>query len=247
MLAQVGSVADAVEALEAGVDGLIAQGREAGGHGLRSELASGTLPLASRLVTLASSPEYQRVVVLAAGGITDGRGLAAALALGCDGAVMGTRLWACRESIGDPALQASLLSADADDVVRTGVFDSIMNSYSAHPWPEPFDSVGVLKNVTWHTWHNRSRQGRRFGRNAGSNGPDDELLASSAAYKAAVRAGDPTVAGVWSGEGVGEVTEIEGAESVVRSAEVECIRQVDMLSSRIVRTGAVAGEPTSRL
>ena len=74
VFAQVGSIKEATEALACGVDGVIAQGREAGGHGLRSELGSGTLPLAARIVELARGNEATKeVVVLAAGGIVDGR------------------------------------------------------------------------------------------------------------------------------------------------------------------------------
>ena len=74
VFAQVGSIKEATEALACGVDGVIAQGREAGGHGLRSELGSGTLPLAARIVEIARGNEATKeVVVLAAGGIVDGR------------------------------------------------------------------------------------------------------------------------------------------------------------------------------
>ena len=179
VFAQVGSVQEANEALDAGVDGVIAQGREAGGHGLHTELGSGTLPFAARVVELARS-KAKDVVVLAAGGIVDGRGLAAALSLGCDGAVLGTRLWASQEAMGDASgvkrevsswlpgrtvfaslhaplssllnIQA-LLKAECDDVLRTKVFDILQDVGSADPWPQPFNSVGALKNDTTAQWH----------------------------------------------------------------------------------------------
>ena len=83
-------------------------------------------------------------VVLAAGGIADGHCLASCLALGCDGAVVGTRFWASEEALGYRAIKAALVGGtgsgsrgtSCDDVVRTTVFDALQNSYrfaSVHP------------------------------------------------------------------------------------------------------------------
>ena len=103
------------------------------------------------------------IVVLAAGGIVDGRGLAAALSLGCDGAVLGTRLWASQEAMGDEsgAKRDALVKADCDDVMRTKVFDILQDVGSSNPWPQPFDSVGALKNETTAKWHGEEEQVRR--------------------------------------------------------------------------------------
>ena len=104
------------------MDGVIAQGKEAGGHGMHPEMSSGTLPFARRVVdlaeTLAAGEEQRRVFVLAAGGIVDGAGAAAALCLGCDGAVLGTRLWATHQALGSERKKAELPRADCDDVMR---------------------------------------------------------------------------------------------------------------------------------
>ena len=78
-------------------------------------------------------------IVLAAGGITDGRGLAAALSLGCDGIVLGTRLWATKEALGD-----ALLRAEGDDVVRTRTFDAIQNGERERERERERDSVFVI-------------------------------------------------------------------------------------------------------
>jgi nitronate monooxygenase len=137
VVAQVGSVQQGIEALDAGVDCLVAQGSEAGGHGLRRELGNGTLALAARLVSVAAK-SHPHVPVLAAGGIVDGRGVAAVLALGCDGAVLGTRLWASQEAMGPDLFKERLVAAaSCDDVIRSTVFDHIQNAYHATPWPEP--------------------------------------------------------------------------------------------------------------
>jgi nitronate monooxygenase len=220
VLAQVGSVAEAREAIGVGVDGIIAQGREAGGHGLRSELGSGTLPLAAAVVNEAAhSPG--KPVVLAAGGITDGRGLAAALALGCDGAILGTRLWASREAMGDGKLKAQLVAATCDDVIRTRVFDTLQNATSPTPWPEPFDSVGALKNDTTAHWHS-DLEGLDAAVTLAIDGKSDVLSLFSASQAAA----DVSVCTVLAGEGVGLVGAVEGAEDIVRRVEAEAVSTV---------------------
>jgi nitronate monooxygenase len=225
VLAQVGSVAEAQEAIAVGVDGLIAQGREAGGHGLRSELGTGTLPLAAAVVNeAAQSPD--KPVVLAAGGITDGRGLAAALALGCDGAILGTRLWASREAMGDPTLKAQLVAATGDDVIRTRVFDTLQNATSPTPWPEPFDSVGALKNDTTSRWHG-DLEGLQAAVALAKDGKSN-VLSNFAVGQAAA---DVSVCTVLAGEGVGLVEAVEGAEDIVRRVEAEAISTVKRMQS----------------
>jgi nitronate monooxygenase len=71
------------------------------------------------------------IPVVAAGGIADGRGLAAALALGAVGVSMGTRFTASRESLWDPAMKAAAVAAGGDDTAQTRVFDVVR----AAPWP----------------------------------------------------------------------------------------------------------------
>ncbi len=114
VLHQVGSVAAAVHAKQAGVDVIIAQGGEAGGH-VAGQVS--TMVLAPRVVD-AVAP----TLVLAAGGIADARGLAAALCLGADGAVMGTRFLATPEANAHPLYQASVVAASEEDAVRTILF-----------------------------------------------------------------------------------------------------------------------------
>jgi len=85
VLHQVGSLEEAAKAKEAGVDGIIVQGREAGGHVIGQE---GLFPLLPRVVDLVSD---SGIPVIAAGGIVNGRGYVAALALGAQGVCLGTR------------------------------------------------------------------------------------------------------------------------------------------------------------
>ena len=111
---QVGSVADAQRAAAAGVDIIIAQGVEAGGH-VAGEVS--TLALVPRVVD-AVAPQP----VAAAGGIGDGRGVVAALALGAQAAVLGTRFLASAESRAHPHYKQKLLAANEEDTVRTILF-----------------------------------------------------------------------------------------------------------------------------
>jgi nitronate monooxygenase len=207
VVAQVGTVKEGLEALDAGVDCLVAQGSEAGGHGLRRELGNGTLALAARLARLAAK-SHPHVPVLAAGGIVDGRGVAAVLALGCDGAVLGTRLWASQEAMGPDSFKQRLVAAaSCDDVVRSTVFDHIQNVYSATPWPVPFDSVGALRNATSDLWDNRPEDLGNELRVENSDVVSD--------FRQAQKAEDADVVAVLCGQGVGEIDSIDTAFDIV--------------------------------
>jgi len=111
---QVGSVAAAQRSVRAGVDVVIAQGVEAGGH-VAGQVA--TSVLVPRVVdTVAPTP------VVAAGGIADARGLVAALALGAQGVVLGTRLLATPEARAHPVYKQRVMEAREEDTVRTTLF-----------------------------------------------------------------------------------------------------------------------------
>lgn len=112
---QCGSALEAAAAKRAGADAIIAQGFEAGGH------------VRGVVTTFALVPEVRDAIgdlpMLAAGGISDGRGLAAALALGADGAVFGTRFLASRESAAHQDYKRAVLAAHGSDTVHTKLFD----------------------------------------------------------------------------------------------------------------------------
>src|SRR5262249_14737198 len=113
------------QALDAGADILIAQGTEAGGHGASRT----TLDVVPAIVDLAAG----RVPVVAAGGIADGRGLAAMLMLGASGVLLGTRFYASQEAdIADEAKQR-VCAASAGGTVRGIIFDLSRNNV----WPAP--------------------------------------------------------------------------------------------------------------
>src|SRR5271157_433745 len=113
---QCGSAREAEDAVRAGADAIIAQGFEAGGH------VRGTV------TTLALIPEVRDAIgknipMLAAGGFADGRGLVAAIALGADGAVFGTRFLASDEAAAHPLYKKKVSQAHAEDTFHTTLYD----------------------------------------------------------------------------------------------------------------------------
>jgi nitronate monooxygenase len=158
LICQVQTLRHVDEALEAGADVIVAQGTEAGGHGGRRA----TLPFVPEVADYlaARSPD---TLLLAAGGIADGRGLAAALVLGADGAVVGTRFWACAEALTAQAATNHALGASGDDTVRTAAIDLLRGV----AWPAEF-SFRMLKNDLTAEWaHREVEAAARFGSLAG--------------------------------------------------------------------------------
>jgi NAD(P)H-dependent flavin oxidoreductase YrpB (nitropropane dioxygenase family) len=136
---QVGSVAEALRAVEDGIDVVIVQGSEAGGHNYGESSLLTLLPA----VRDAVGPEP---MLLAAGGIVDGRSLVAALMLGADGVWVGTRYLASVESEAHPEWKRRLLSARAVDTCCTHIFGR----------QDPlFNPIRVLRNKVVEEWNDR--------------------------------------------------------------------------------------------
>ena len=131
--------ADAARAADLGVDFVVVQGREAGGH------LVGEAPLMSLLPAVVD--KAGNVPVVAAGGIADGRGLAAALALGACGVWMGTRFVASVESGNHPNYKAKITEAKFSDLVETTLFDG--------GWPD--SPHRVIRNSTLTRWEQAGR------------------------------------------------------------------------------------------
>ena len=142
----VSGVPDAIRAVKAGADVIIAQGSEGGGH----VGTMGTLPLVPMVVD-AVGP----VPVLAAGGIADGRGLAASLALGADGVLIGTKFLATNESPLSPNAKAAILDSDGHDTVLTEIPDIATSS----TWPGAWSRV--RRNAFIAEWAGRENELRR--------------------------------------------------------------------------------------
>ena len=134
MIATVSDAQTTRRALDAGAEGLIAQGVEAGGHVL------GTTPLADLLPLVAEMAGD--VPVAAAGGLCDAQAIARTFALGASAAVLGTRFVAAEESEAHPAYWQALIAARAEDTVRTLCFDG--------GWPDA--PHRVLRNSTFRAW-----------------------------------------------------------------------------------------------
>lgn len=139
LICQVQSVAQAREVADQGADVVIAQGTEAGGHGA----ARATFPL----VPAVRDALPDNVVVVAAGGVGDGRGLAAALMLGADGVLVGTRFYATQESLAPEEGKKRLAGGSGDMTYRGSVFDKARGI----DWPAPYD-IRTLRNPFIDHW-----------------------------------------------------------------------------------------------
>lgn len=194
LIAQVQNLDQARRALDAGAEVIVAQGGEAGGHGMS---VRSTFTLVPEVVDVVAD-RSPATLVAAAGGVGDGRGLAAALALGADGAVVGTRFWATPEALVSPKAQQRAVAAGGDDTVRTRVYDVVRRL----DWPAGY-TVRALNNAFLGTWH----------------GNEAELSArlpeAIDAYEKAVAAEDFDTAAILIGEAVGVIREVRPAAEIV--------------------------------
>ncbi|MFM0008079.1 nitronate monooxygenase [Paraburkholderia dipogonis] len=135
----IGDPKDAARAKEFGVDFIVSQGREAGGHFI------GTAPTMSLLPSIVDAAKG--VPVVAAGGVADGRGLLAAMALGACGVWMGTRFVASKESASHRGYKERVVAARATDLVETELFDPV--GQECPHW--------VIRNSTFSKWEEAGR------------------------------------------------------------------------------------------
>ncbi len=185
LICQVQDVDGARKAQAAGADLIVAQGTDAGGHGG----GRATLPLVPAVVdAVAPTP------VLAAGGIADGRGLAAALMLGAGGALVGTRFYASEESLAHARAKQRITEAQDNATARTRVFVQVRSL----AWPAVYTGR-ALRNRFLERWDGRA----------------GDLAADAHAYHAAVREGDFDTAAVWAGEAVDLIRSVERAPALV--------------------------------
>ncbi len=117
LICQCQTIAHVDEAIAAGAAVVIAQGGEAGGHGM----GRGLMSFVRRWRTI--SRARAGTILIAAGGIADGRGLAAALMLGAEGVLVGTRLWASEEALVHPDHHAAILATGGDGTIRSSTPD----------------------------------------------------------------------------------------------------------------------------
>ena len=203
VLHTVSSAEDAKRAVDSGVDVIVAQGWEAGGH-VRGMVA--TMPLVPAVVDA-----VRPTPVVAAGGIADGRGLAAVLALGAAGAWIGTRFLASHEAAIHPRYQELLLRASENDTVH---LDNLFDV----SWPNA--PHRTLRNKTVEAWEAAGcpASGKRPG--------EGEVIATSRSSGRIVRyqsytpaadvEGDIDALSLWAGQSVGLVSKLQPAGDIVR-------------------------------
>lgn len=191
-------------AVAAGADVIIAQGQDSGGHGRSGRSTMGLVPS----VVDAAAP----IPVVAAGGIADGRGLAAALMLGAAGVTMGTRFLASTDALSDQAEADALVAARADQTVRTPVFDLVPGR---SPWPEGHDGRAVRNRLTdeWDARADLAVAGQMFAASA----PDDYGIRP-----------------LWAGEGLDLITGIETPASIISDMVIDAARRLSTTQQFVV-------------
>jgi nitronate monooxygenase len=206
LICQVQTLAHAREAIASGADILVAQGAEAGGHGV----SRGALPLVPAVVDAAPD-----AIVVAAGGIADGRGLAAALMLGAEGCLLGTRLVASEEAAASADAKQRIVRSAGDETIRGLIFDIARENV----WPRPFTGR-VLCNKFSEQWAGR----------------EDELLQRqkevAALYREARAKGDFDTAAVIAGEAVDLIHDIPSAGEIIERMASEAAELLAAAPSR---------------
>jgi len=201
LICQCQNMEHAIDAVDVGADAVIAQGTEAGGHGA----------LRGGFTFIPEAADYIRVnapdtLLLAAGGIADGRGLAAALMLGADGGLMGTRLWASREALVNARHHEALIETDGDGTIRTRIADIARQI----AWPTGF-TARIRRNAFTNRWHGREDELER------------NVSVEGLRYRKAFADGDPENTGVWFGEAAGLIHSIEPAGTIVERTSAEAL------------------------
>jgi nitronate monooxygenase len=206
LICQIQTLGHAKDAVANGADIIVAQGAEGGGHGI----SRGTFPLVPAVVDIANG-----IPVIAAGGVADGRGLAAALMLGADGILMGTRFLASLEAATDDTTRNGLVAASGDRTIRSILFDIVRSNV----WPAPYTGR-VLQNEFSERWRGR----------------EAELMQHQAAeadrFAEAKAKGDYSTAAIIAGEGVDLIDEILPAAEIVERTVRDASRLIAGASNR---------------
>ena len=203
LICQCQDLGHVMDAVDAGADIVVAQGSEAGGHGAQR----GTMTLIPEAADFLAAHAPDTLLV-AAGGLADGRGLAASVMLGADGGLFGTRFWASEEALVHKDHHGALIEAYGDDTLRTEVADIARQI----AWPRGF-TARIRQNAFTDRWHGKEAALRAA---VDVEGPK---------YRQAFAAGDPENTGVWFGEAAGLIHAIEPAEKLVAdiSAQAEML------------------------
>ena len=208
LIIQVTDLEELATAMDLGADVIVAQGAEAGGHGG----GRSTFPFVPIVVDAAAPTP-----VLAAGGIADGRGLAAALALGASGALIGTLFQTSPEALVGAEVTKAILEGRGQDTERNRILDIARGA----PWPERYPAR-TLRNGFLDRWR---------GRDAELESNDDV----KASFQEAARRGDLDVLLVWASEAIDLITAVVPAADLVgqlgSEAEVTLTRMVGAITA----------------
>ncbi len=212
LICQCQTITHVKQAMDAGADIIVAQGSEAGGHGA----ARSTFPLVPETADLLNkhSPD---TLLLAAGGIGDGRGIAASLLLGADGVLIGTRFWATREALVPPAFQRAAINNTGDATMRTSVPDVARDL----DWPKGFN-IRVLQNRLMRQYHDRLE-----------NITPQEANDIAERYASAIKTGNIDDGGIIVGEVSGLINDLPAAATLLqrlgREAELVLEKGVNLV------------------
>jgi len=225
----VGSAEEAQRAVDAGVDIVVAQGWEAGGH-VWGQVA--TMALVPRVVD-AVRETGRPVPVIAAGGIADGRGLAAALALGAAGVWMGTRFLLAEEAATHPVYRAQIAAAAETDTAYSELYDG--------GWPSA--PLRALRNSTHRYWEaagspatgHRPGEGETVGRYADGS----PILRYDSDAPTVFADGQIEAMALYAGQGVGLVDRVQPAGDIVREVVAQAEAVIAALSSSVTESSRV--------
>jgi NAD(P)H-dependent flavin oxidoreductase YrpB (nitropropane dioxygenase family) len=216
---QVGSIEHAKKSLGNGVDVIIAQGHEAGGHNFQG--VPGTSPQGTfALIPTMRDALGDDVIILASGGVADGRGIAASLQLGADGVWVGTRLVATEEAAVNSEHKRRIVNSTGTDTVYSAIFG---------PDQPAFNPMRLLKNKVVIEWNDRLADVPTDNSNAAIIGSTMMGGAEMTLRKFSVLLPTPDTKGDWeempflAGQGVGLVNDILPAQQVVERMMTEAV------------------------
>jgi nitronate monooxygenase len=207
LIVQVTDLDEARQAVDLGADVIVAQGTESGGHGGRRGIS--TLPFVPMVVDLAAPTP-----VLAAGGIADGRGVAAALTLGAAGALIGTRFQATVEALVDPVITKAIIDSHGGNTELSTILDIARGS----SWPAKYPAR-TLGHPFLDEWRGR----------------EAELTTDAAAkhaYREAVAHGEFPPPPVWAGEAVGLIHDLPSARDLVGTLAAQAEAALERAAGR---------------
>lgn len=210
LICQVQTLAHARRALDVGADVIVAQGGEAGGHGALRATMTLVPEIADEIARRDSD-----ACLCAAGGIADGRGLAASLMLGADGVLVGSRFWATDEAAVPRSMLDAAVAATGDDTVRSAVMDVVRGL----DWP-PGWTARVLRNAFTERW------------DGDLDGLKAALDSERPRWTEAWASGDTTVANTFVGEATGMIDAVVPAGRIVERMVAQARSLLDRGSAR---------------